>query len=368
VAKSSSRRVTWELEPHTRAKHDILRRYLHAWLPIMDIREGKFVYIDGFAGPGEYKGGEPGSPLIALEAAAEHSRRITGRALFIFIEKDPRHFSHLEGLLADRKPSLPWNFSVCPLQGSFEQWMQKIDDLLGKFSCEHAPILAFIDPFGYSGVPFWVVKKILGRDKGEVLVNFAYNPIQRFIRHPDEQQQKHFDQLFGTRKWREALQIAAPRDKEVFLHDLYKRQLRQQAKAKFVRSFAMLDRSHCTSYYLFFATKHIEGLRKMKAAMWKVDPSSGTRFCDATDPRQLVLFEKPDYQALRKMILERFRGQRVAIEEITNFVLADTPFREAYYKSHVLAPLEDEGIINVQRPRNRGRKGTFPRGTIIEFS
>ena len=30
----------------------------------------EILYIDGFAGPGEYEGGEPGSPIIALETAA----------------------------------------------------------------------------------------------------------------------------------------------------------------------------------------------------------------------------------------------------------------------------------------------------------
>ncbi len=45
--------VTWDLEDHTRAKHEILRRYLNAWFPIL--AQGGFprmVLIDGFAGPG----------------------------------------------------------------------------------------------------------------------------------------------------------------------------------------------------------------------------------------------------------------------------------------------------------------------------
>jgi len=59
----------WPIEPHTSAKHQILRKYLDAWLPILGRHNSRIVYIDGFAGPGEYSGGEPGSPIIALEAA-----------------------------------------------------------------------------------------------------------------------------------------------------------------------------------------------------------------------------------------------------------------------------------------------------------
>ena len=39
--------TVWELEPHTRAKHAILRRYLQAWTPILSL--GGFpqiAYID----------------------------------------------------------------------------------------------------------------------------------------------------------------------------------------------------------------------------------------------------------------------------------------------------------------------------------
>ena len=59
----------WSIEPHTAAKHKILCKYLDAWLPILQSFNGRIIYLDGFAGPGRYIGGEPGSPLVALECA-----------------------------------------------------------------------------------------------------------------------------------------------------------------------------------------------------------------------------------------------------------------------------------------------------------
>jgi hypothetical protein len=56
--------TVWEMEPHTQAKHDILSGYLSAWLPIMSKYNERLVYVDGFAGPGVYTNGEPGSPII----------------------------------------------------------------------------------------------------------------------------------------------------------------------------------------------------------------------------------------------------------------------------------------------------------------
>ncbi len=64
--------VTWSIPPHTRAKHEILRYYLGAWFPILATIQHRLLYIDGFAGPGEYEGGEDGSPIIALKVAKDH--------------------------------------------------------------------------------------------------------------------------------------------------------------------------------------------------------------------------------------------------------------------------------------------------------
>ena len=65
------------IAPHTVAKHLLLKRYLDAWFPILGRYNNRINYIDGFAGPGEYEGGEDGSPLLAIEAARSHVERKT---------------------------------------------------------------------------------------------------------------------------------------------------------------------------------------------------------------------------------------------------------------------------------------------------
>jgi three-Cys-motif partner protein len=66
----------WPLDPHTLGKHLVLKAYLDAWFPIMGRWNGRILFIDGFAGPGEYKNGERGSPLIALKSLMDHARGI----------------------------------------------------------------------------------------------------------------------------------------------------------------------------------------------------------------------------------------------------------------------------------------------------
>src|ERR1700677_379893 len=100
--------ILWNLEPHTAAKHRVLRAYLDGWIAVMgqqalrvpSTEVPRLLLVDGFAGPGRYATGEPGSPLIMLEALRNHSAfaRLGGvRFILLFIEHDERRVQHLEG-------------------------------------------------------------------------------------------------------------------------------------------------------------------------------------------------------------------------------------------------------------------------------
>jgi len=47
--------VLWPRSPHTGAKHAILKLYLDRWFPILGKHNPTINYIDGFAGPGEFR-------------------------------------------------------------------------------------------------------------------------------------------------------------------------------------------------------------------------------------------------------------------------------------------------------------------------
>jgi three-Cys-motif partner protein len=101
-----------EKEPHTEAKHKILDRYLKAWFPILGSANKRIIYLDGFAGPGEYYGGEDGSPIIALKIAKDHKLRDhrllqNTDIIFYFIDKNKTYCEHLEGKI--KKLDLPAN-------------------------------------------------------------------------------------------------------------------------------------------------------------------------------------------------------------------------------------------------------------------
>jgi three-Cys-motif partner protein len=148
----ATRKTLWPLEPHTRGKHLVLRNYLNAWFPVMGTWNGRILFIDGFAGPGEYEGGEAGSPIIALDSFVDHMARnkITAEVVFEFVEANAERAEHLEQLIRRRYPTLPPNCSIDVATGKFDQTMTGLLDELDRQHARLAPAFVMIDPFGVS--------------------------------------------------------------------------------------------------------------------------------------------------------------------------------------------------------------------------
>jgi three-Cys-motif partner protein len=366
--------TVWELEHHTAAKHEILRRYLAAWFPILTIGgfNKRVLFLDGFAGPGVYSHGEPGSPIIALDTHTLVNHRLFDRLdhtefVFFFIEKDTERFESLEKELAafwTAHGGQPDNVRVHLLNDEFAVTASSLVDYLAEQKKTLAPTFAFIDPFGWSGVDLDVICRLLAFDKCEVFFNFMYDSVNRFVTHPNPGVQGHLRDLFGTNRYAEAAGLDAA-SRKLFLHDLYREQLQEQGGFRYVHSFEMINRQGHTVYSLFYGTRSIAGLRVMKDAMWAADPVGGVRFSDQLAGQSVLFGDEPDFGPLRTAIMEKFSGRTVTIAEVEEFVLVETPYKAAGYKTKVLNPLEADGLLEV--PTIRKRPLTYPSGVELSF-
>jgi|Deesub1362A_J573_1020465.scaffolds.fasta_scaffold00525_5 three-Cys-motif partner protein len=362
----------WEIDPHTVAKHEILKRYLQAWFPILARWFGRIIYLDGFAGPGIYQDGREGSPLIALRCLLEHKlrNRLLNKKrefVFIFIEKDGKRVKILEKVIKDRFQNLPDNVKVHVINAEFAPTMKEILDDIEIQGAKLAPTFAFLDPFGFAGLPLEIISRMMNYDRCEVLITFMSGFVNRFVNISDERE-KIFDELFGTDEWRKVREISDPKERRNFIIELYKKQVRDTCKAKYVRSFEMIGEHNQVIYDLVFATKHWKGMEVMKEAMWSTDPRGTYRFSDTTDPGQTYLIEYFEGEGTwifnaAKAVFDRFRGQEVEVREIQEFVSGETPY---LFRKSILKELEkQEKILDV---KNRNRPMTYPDGCVIKFS
>lgn len=382
---SAPRETVWELKPHSLGKHLVLKEYLKAWLPILGQTQGRILFLDGFAGPGEYKGGEHGSPVIALNAFRQHSARktITAEVRFVFIEKHEDRARHLERLLQPLAVELPPR-SVEVVRGAFDETLAKELDALTDAGLTLAPCFAMIDPFGVSDTPMEVIARILAHPKSEIYISVMYEHINRF--RGSSEFSDPLDSLCGCGGWRAYIDLDDGRERRRGLFELYKRQLRQ-AGAEHVVHFDLYDRGQ-HKYSIFHASRHPRASNEMKAAIWSVNPGGGFVF-HGGQTEQLALGVEPNFRPLQDALRREFRGDHwVTIEEIEAFVMSDrTDYHRSQLRKHALIPMEQRGELHVKpsrgerreaqaslpglvdRERAPGRKRpTYPAGTELRIS
>jgi len=81
------------------------------------------------------------------------------------------------------------------------------------------------------------------------------------------------------------------------------------------------------------------------------------------------LFEvEPDFNQLKKILLREFKGKLVSIEELENFILTQTPYRETHYKKQILVPMEKSQPPEIEvKYQGERRKYSFPPKCILKF-
>jgi three-Cys-motif partner protein len=376
--------VLLHMEEHTRAKHQILKAYIDAWLPIMILRNARIVYLDGFAGSGEYDDGSIGSPIISLECAANHmlKSKFDQEAIFYFIEKDgPRH-EHLVGFIANRfkgKPNggyenLPSKFTIVPEHGEFNTVMEGILEGLEDKKETLAPTFAFVDPFGYSDIKLNILARILKFQKCELFITYMVGFIDRFATEILHQPSIKTALVVSDQEIQRISSISNSAQREIEWLNLLTsgllaelRRVDPSIPAPYHLYFKVKNRTNNTLYYLVYYTKSISGVKVMKEAMWKVGSEGQYLFSDYDFlPGQTSLVdysqEKPWQREAAEYLYNYYKGKSVPVAQLENQVILHTPW---IWRKKILQVLEDEKKIEVLG--NRPRAHTYPDDSSIRF-
>jgi three-Cys-motif partner protein len=326
----------------------------------------RVMFYDAFAGPGEYTGGELGSPMIALQTLLDHDHFASMRQtefFLLFNEQDAACADHLDGLVTEfseaRKPWPP-NVMTGITNATFIELTTEMTDHIDSTNGSLVPTFAFVDPVGVKATPMSVLQRLTGYPKGELLVYFAHDTVIRWCGAGNID--GVLTDLFGTEEYKDA-DLLSRTQRSQFLHDLYKRQLHDVCGFPYIQSFAMYDNRGKRVYDLFYCTREPIGLDRMKQAMWKIAPSGDFSFRDRFAGME-VIFGTVDTEPLRRDLLSQFAGQAVTIEAIVDYVIASTPFASNHVKLRTLAEMQKQGLISSP---NQTRKNTYKDGTIIIF-
>lgn len=362
----------WPADPHTLAKIAILKGYLDAWVPILGKTfKQPLIYIDGFAGPGYYKDGEDGSPLVAIRAASSGIERSGNKFIspaihLFFIEKDRKRHMHLSQTLSENKDYVSHINVHPPIHSIFAEALPKIAAQIPAAFESDAPVFLFADPFGVTGMPFQALKDAVRGSSSELLINLDADGVGRIYQASNNNREEQLCDLFGCDHWQKFASCGNDHRK---LHReilaLYKSQILTIPGMKYVWQFGMRGKNNELNYYLVFATKNPLGMEKMKEAMRRISQDGSYTFSDASINQEHIIFDKSDETVFSDELWGKFNGKTVRYSETEQFALNETPFINP---KKMLAALEKQGRIRVIAKPNR-RRETFPPGTIqsIEF-
>jgi three-Cys-motif partner protein len=246
-------------QPH--AKHFILRRYLQA-LAFKVLTFQDITYVDGFSGPWKTKteNFSDSSFMIAISVlldAQKQYRERTGlsrRIRCFFSETDPEAFAQLQrAVVPFHKPAE--GFEIKTYYGKFEDAISEIQTFIGG----SFPLI-FIDPTGWTGYPFDKIKPLFARPKCEVLINFMYAFVQRFVHSDDEDTITSLNPILGGPGWRDRLDTSLERGPAA--EKLFRETLKFVGSFDFVVSTkidkATRERPH---FFITYGTKSVEGLK-----------------------------------------------------------------------------------------------------------
>ena len=310
---------------------------------------------------------KPGSPLISIQTilGLQKSKKIT-QANVIIIDEYSDNLENIKKILKFKGlPFLPSdriNFEC----GDFDK---KINDGLDSFEKNQnklAPTFFLLDPFGISGIKLCTIKRIMNMEKTEILLNFMYNSLQRWVNHPNEKIQNIYDEYFGGDEWRKC--------KGRYLHEREQKLIsifRNQCKkfSKYVYPFRLnFPNKNQTYYYLFHLTNHWRGCSLMKDSFAKFNDGK----CEyAGEKYQSNLFEpmeeKDKKENFKNQLIDFYKGKTIKCVNIFEGFIDETDLLLSEIK-RMLKKLEKEKKIFVKAFDNRKRRGGFKNNDLISFS
>lgn len=347
--------VPWDCIDHTVAKHDIYKRYLERWFPIL--LSGKerpypsVTYAEGFAGPGVYTDGEEGSPVIAIRALLDNVPTEKGIAKFAFVDDDPRCVAMLNATLRSKFPDRPRPASTMPVEIKEGTCSDKLEEVLDRLGSWGQPIFANLDSWGNAPVPYKLLQRLAANVSTEVMITLLP---QHFVRFVGDMGSAGDEVFGGDSRWRTVTALD-PASKSRHILTCYRDAL-ESAGFSHLLDFELVPRNG-QPLYLIFATSHKLGVQKMKDSLWEVDRANGIGFRDPRDEQAEALFsvDEPQLGPLVRLVKTELRRRGQArVEELRQFALLETVFRPEHV-IRALQPLVDSGEVEASPTRRLNR-------------
>lgn len=342
----------WEYEEQTKIKHQVLKEYIDKWIKIVG-SYSKLNYFDCFGGCGAYIEKNKiyyGSPVITGKIIDQNNLKLNRQVNLIIIDLEKENTDNIKKIFEFNK------IKVKPyiINNDFDNEINKILD-----TGTLAPTFFFIDPFGFR-IKYSTLQRIMKNPKSEVLLNFMFNSINRFL---IDSLENTLNDLFGTDKWKQAKSLSGKK-RENLLKDIFENNLRNIAN--FVYSYRInfpnIDRTY---YYLIHLTNHRKGCSIFKSCFANIN--NGNIEFKGKKKNEMTFFDIRDVKLdeIKNCLLNRYIGQDLTYFNIIDDIIDKTIYLEKDIRES-LKQLEKNEYIYITRITSK--KTGIDGEDIIHFS
>jgi len=225
----------------------------------------------------------------------------------LFIEKDPQAYERLTSAVSKlvNNPNITVHTSPLDFESS-------INDFIGKLNPK-AFAFFFIDPTGWKGFSMNKMQPILKRRASEVLINFMFDFINRFIDPEKTDLEQSFNQLFGDDSWKRVIEPGmAGEERETAIINHYCACLKKSGDFKHVTPTRVFyPEQERTYFYLILGTHDTEGIRVFRKVEEQFALEQENVRNEMINPRTLFSFGTGFHRIQEKHIEE---GKTILIE------------------------------------------------------
>jgi len=245
--------------------------------------------------------------------------------------------------------------------------------------------LVFIDPTGWTGFGLRKIEPLLRHRPGEVIVNFMFDHINRFLEGDRSELIPSFNELFGGPGWESAVEVTTRREEAIV--ELYCSRLAQIGGFAYVTFTRVLkptlDRTY---FYLIYATRHPKGLIEFRQVEEQAIAEQEKVRVDAKEVSRLARTSQPPlfapaemglpptpFESERQVRLPEAQGKiRVALERAGRLdydevlvMLLQTPLVFERDVKAIIGDLQQQGYLSIEGLKGKQRVPQYGQGQAL---
>lgn len=358
VMISDKNYFAWPYEEQTQIKHRVIETYAKVYMSKLGARSNT-LFVDCHGGCGAYVDQNNnlyfGSSIRVhqvSESVFAHRQTKNG---IIICESDTKTYENLIKVVGDLKIRdimiFPNNYNEVLRKPNVIEYYQKY------------PTLFFIDPFGYYDTPMENMRNLMRPFGNEIIINFMFDFLNRGI-SISAIQEDQLTSFFGSNEWCKARELSGL-ERERFLVNLYKKNLKKKTGAKYVFAYRLCyPNRNQTYYYLIHATKNIQGIGCMKECFALIN-NGRVEFLGKRNS-EISLFDMDFFKQneINYLLKNKYAGRKISFQEMWEDIVEDTAVLEKDLRA-TLKAMEKQREIEVVRFTSKTPKGLSGNDQII---